>query len=372
MAAAPFAEDTPQSPFELVREARVVIRSYYVGPQLDVKRICAHVYRDSPRQIKSGIAIVRLDGTSGGETSFAANNPQRPHKQNQPQNPQNTSSIPTVMTDAVLASEFKGPFGPLRRFVVLFPYGSAVFFNATESQIRYCLNRARLYTPAPIAAPTTDDYSLLVRPNAAEWFVQHPDSMELREFSVNSIRVISQVLAQTVAMDHYEQKVDTMLDRFRSLNARLEAEGALSMDKTKLFKLIASNNAILTDMITQLKLLDRSDTAWRYGRYDEMWTSLREDFEVSERFSTLEFKLTHVQHNTKFFLEVLHNKKSDLLEWIIIVLLAFEIVLCTYEIILATEDRRKNSSDGDDSNDDNESEEHQGKAIIVKEQKSVQ
>jgi uncharacterized Rmd1/YagE family protein len=59
----------------------------------------------------------------------------------------------------------------------------------------------------------------------------------------------------------------------------------------------------------------RSDTAWRYGKYDVLWSGMREDFEVQERFSALEFKLMHVQHNTKFFLEVLHNQKSDTLEW---------------------------------------------------------
>ena len=34
-----------------------------------------------------------------------------------------------------------------------------------------------------------------------------------------------------------------------------------------------------------------------------------------------------IQHNTRFFLEVLHNKKSDKLEWIIIILIAAELSL---------------------------------------------
>ena len=49
----------------------------------------------------------------------------------------------------------------------------------------------------------------------------------MRDFSLHSLRVISQVLAQTVAMEHYEHKVDSMLDRFRSLNADAEEIGGL-------------------------------------------------------------------------------------------------------------------------------------------------
>ena len=46
-----------------------------------------------------------------------------------------------------------------------------------------------------------------------------------------------------------------------------------------------------------------------------------------DRFKHLEFKLNLIQHNTKFFLEVMHNQKSDTLEWIIIVLISAEICI---------------------------------------------
>ncbi len=39
-----------------------------------------------------------------------------------------------------------------------------------------------------------------------------------------------------------------------------------------------------------------------------------------------------MQDNLKYFLEIMQNKKSDSLEWIIIVLIAVEIVLTLYEL----------------------------------------
>ena len=40
-----------------------------------------------------------------------------------------------------------------------------------------------------------------------------------------------------------------------------------------------------------------------------------------------------LQHNVRFFLEVLQNRKSDTLEWIIIFLIAGEICVSLYEIL---------------------------------------
>lgn len=54
---------------------------------------------------------------------------------------------------------------------------------------------------------------------------------------------------------------------------------------------------------------------------------MKDEFEIEHRFQNIEFKLDLIQQNAKFFLEILHNQKSNSLEWIIIVLIGFECVL---------------------------------------------
>ena len=57
-----------------------------------------------------------------------------------------------------------------------------------------------------------------------------------------------------------------------------------------------------------------------------LFTTQRE-FEIDPRFEHIEFKLNLIQQNAKFFIDILHNQKSDTLEWIIIILITFECVL---------------------------------------------
>jgi hypothetical protein len=59
---------------------------------------------------------------------------------------------------------------------------------------------------------------------------------------------------------------------------------------------------------------------------------MRDEFLIDERFDDIEFKLNLIQQNTKFFLEVMHQNKTNLLEWIIIGLIALECGLMCLEM----------------------------------------
>lgn len=57
---------------------------------------------------------------------------------------------------------------------------------------------------------------------------------------------------------------------------------------------------------------------------------------MDARFKILDMKLNLIQDNLKYFLEILQNRKSDSLEWTIIVLIGVEICLSLYELASKT------------------------------------
>jgi len=153
----------------------------------------------------------------------------------------------------------------------------------------------------------------------------HSDCISVPALSLPAAAVISTVMAQTVALDHYSVVVDGMLETFTRLNSTVEATGKFSsMDKESLFKVVAQNNAVFINLIARLGLLDRSDTAWDSSEFNQVESEMRTEFDLDSRFKNIEFKLNLIQRNTRFFIEVLDNRKSNKLEWIIVVLIAFE------------------------------------------------
>ena len=107
----------------------------------------------------------------------------------------------------------------------------------------------------------------------------------------------------------------------------------------------------------------RSDIAWKNANYAQIWEYLRDEYELTQRFGSLDFKLKFVevhwisflfmihnfhkhpihvvahnfyasllQHNIRFLQEILQNRKSDFLEWLIIILISVEILISVFNI----------------------------------------
>lgn len=104
------------------------------------------------------------------------------------------------------------------------------------------------------------------------------------------------------------------------------------MDKETLFKVVAQNNSLMMNIIGKLGIKDKSDIAWELAEYESVYEGMKREFEIEDRFENIEFKLNTIQSNAKFFLEVLAHQKSTSLEWIIVVLIAFESALMILEM----------------------------------------
>ncbi|GMH50593.1 hypothetical protein TrRE_jg11400 [Triparma retinervis] len=219
------------------------------------------------------------------------------------------------------------------RYLCVFKYGAVVFINVPAKTQTQLLNKIKAHCKYPIPAgfEHVDGYKVVVDSGITDMeavISEGGEHLTVRNLDLNSVSVISTVMGQTVALDYYYVVVDNMLSSFEDLNSTVEKTGTFSaMEKERLFKIVAENNSIFIGMVSKLGLLERSDTAWNHSSYVGAWEGMREEFELKERFENLEFKLNLIQHNTRFFIEILHNQKSDKLEWIIIVLIGFESVL---------------------------------------------
>ena len=237
-------------------------------------------------------------------------------------------------------------------FVVAFRYGGVVFFNVEDSGLRdRYLEEIGRFTASGLSAaqgwlekPSTkaEDFSVIVDARQREWSRLTNDHLRVRCLDMNNIVVISSVLGQSVALDHYHTKADAMLKSFSMINIEMERTGNFKMPRKALFQIVAQNNTTYSDSITKIKLLEKpSEAAWKYAHYGAIWEQLRGEFELEERFQRLSLKLELMQQNVKYFLEILQNRKSDTLEWIIIILIAGEIILSLYDIYDRTQEKKR-------------------------------
>ena len=62
-------------------------------------------------------------------------------------------------------------------------------------------------------------------------------------------------MAQTVALDHYAESVERMIVSFMRMNMKIEETGNFDLlDKKDLYKLVASNNTVITNVLSKVRL----------------------------------------------------------------------------------------------------------------------
>jgi len=157
--------------------------------------------------------------------------------------------------------------------------------NNGSNQISNQHHHNSLLSPPPLQATVTGDYCIVP------------------ELDMNGVAVISNIMAQTVALDSYNDRVDELLAQFAKINNAVTRTGSFSAaDKSFLFKTVAQNNGIFIDMISKIRIKDRSDTAWNLTKYETIHYGLKEEFEIDDRFD-------HVSDSV-FFLAVYPKEGS--------------------------------------------------------------
>ncbi|XP_020578362.1 uncharacterized protein LOC110023341 [Phalaenopsis equestris] len=219
------------------------------------------------------------------------------------------------------------------RYVVVFQYGSVILFNIADHEAEQYLDLVRKHAHRLLPETRKDDYAVVEKPQLTSWMHGGADYIALKSLDMDGIRIICNVLGQSIALDHYIGQVDDMVEEFTDINRGMEKTGTFTMKRKKLFQLVGKANSNLADVIIKLGLFDRSEIAWRNSNYAQILEYLREEYELAQRFGSLNFKLKFVEHNIHFLQEVLQNKKSDLLEWVIIILLLIENIISMYEIL---------------------------------------
>lgn len=235
------------------------------------------------------------------------------------------------------------------QYISIFTYGSVVMFNVPRGEHQEHISRvmdSAIVTPLAIEqGQFTDTYKVMLHADMENKpSVVKADHLNIKMLDSKNLSIVATVMAQTVALDYYADAVDRMLESFQEMNLRIEnmtgrgSNPLRNIDKLGLYKLVASNNTIITNVLSHLGIFEGTDAAWDNADYHYTWEVLRNDFELDYRFKDLSLKLDIIKDNSRFFLGMLQGEKSERLEWIIIILIAAEIAIGLAALWMQRED----------------------------------
>lgn len=211
---------------------------------------------------------------------------------------------------------------------VLFRYGVVVLFGVAPPDEARFLDTLKTLLTNPYAAPETEEVE--IHSGRHNIGVQS-GAISLDDITLEKLQIIADALSKNLVLTLYEKKVAGEFDKIEPFAQELALQGRVSADSRNLLSKIGHMLLIQHRMVGRAEIGDKPETLWNFPQLGGLYASLVDEFELQERQSALDRKLGLISETAQTLADVWDNKQLHKLEWYVIGLILFEIVLSLHE-----------------------------------------
>jgi uncharacterized Rmd1/YagE family protein len=209
-------------------------------------------------------------------------------------------------------------------YVFVLNYGVVVFANIDDVQrssftsllLKYCTNHLENRLQEDFIIEKKD----IIQPEFSYNF------LSVNEINEGITRIAMLQVAQSLALDFYQEIAQQLFDDTVMLTNQLEEYGKLKISKRNLLKFIGKTLNTKNRIIDNLYIYDTPSVVWEDELLGKVNDGLTFTFDISIRFKELEYMLKRVESNLSVFVELANAEESKRLEWIVIILIFIEIL----------------------------------------------
>jgi uncharacterized Rmd1/YagE family protein len=245
-----------------------------------------------------------------------------------------TKAVVEYALDIVMSKGVEnGYYGHNERLhVVLTPFGVLTLIAEEKKTILEALSALGIsIEPEKEGGTITQDYPIRIDPELSEGFEVTNEAIILKSPSTLNLNIIALAVSQSVGLEFYEKRLDTLFAQSRKI---VESIHTFSIARRAHLMQFAKRLALTRhDMVSNLLLLDKPNILWDNAEAEALYNRLAFILELYDRHETALSKLAQIKEDVMLVMDLINHKKSEFLEWIIIVLIAVEIVMGIAEMI---------------------------------------
>ena len=209
------------------------------------------------------------------------------------------------------------------QYLYVFRYGVISFFNYKPDDVSMFFQVLQPYCRNFFSPDFNDE--LIVETNASENRISH-NKIEIKNDNAEVIRMIMLNVSQSVTLDYYSDQTEKLLEETNSYTQLLARRGRLIISGRKLKKFIGKTLLLKNRIAENLYIFDSPPETWENEQLDKLHSELKKSFDLQDRFRDVSEGLQIVKDNLELFKDILQYRTSLLLEWIVIILIAVEVV----------------------------------------------
>lgn len=236
------------------------------------------------------------------------------------------SHYPVLSSNPLVIEPERGSWIYVERF------GAVVFWNCSEPVVQAFLKDLEALPDAGSRVGSAQD-TLAVHVGSEEDTVGF-STVWLKELTLDKLKIVSLALAQSVALDYFENSVSKAMARFQPVVHAMREEGKLPLNHREVLALVAFAMEIRSVVLENLTLFDDPPESWESESLAHLDSALFDQFDLEERINAINQKLAYLKDAGSTLMEVLNHRKSVRLEWIVIILIAIEVVYFLWKEML--------------------------------------
>lgn len=219
---------------------------------------------------------------------------------------------------------------------VLFRYGAIVIFGLTPPEEVELLRSLQALVREPHEEREVEDADLLLVPESARLTPEKPDSgvIRLHEADVARLQLVADTLAKSVILARLEESIAGAFERVEPLAVSLRRHGRMGKGDRELIAQIGEILEIQGKMVGLVEVSDKPETLWERPELERFHARLEDEYELRERHEALERKLVVLARTAETALNLLQHRGGLRVEWWIVGLIVFEIVLSLYDLFV--------------------------------------
>jgi uncharacterized Rmd1/YagE family protein len=153
------------------------------------------------------------------------------------------------------------------------------------------------------------------------------DLITLPDASALSRLAVSHALAQSTKLVEFEQNAQNTIIHYSNLPDTLAKSGKINLSRRHIAKIRGVLFKTKSDIILHYGLLDTPEFFWEYPEFEPIYNSLAKYLDIHSRVEVLSKKLATIHELFEMLADEQKHQHSSFLEWIIIILIAIEIVI---------------------------------------------
>lgn len=208
--------------------------------------------------------------------------------------------------------------------IFIFSYGVIIFWNISRDQTLRLLDDVKRFENDHLEPVLTDEFTF----TAGEALMRiHEDHIYLETDEVLEKLAVSHGIAQSLKLSELETYAAETIEAVSDIPRNIAKTGKSRLKRRELSRI--RGRLFIADMDINLNydLLDTPEFFWEYPEVESFYEKTVKYLDVKPRIEILDKKLTVIRELFNMLADEQNHKHSAVLEWIIIWLIAIEIIL---------------------------------------------